>query len=181
MSVNEDVVGTPAKGIVGALLRRAARVTLRSLPHRLPTRAGSAVCAVTSASVLAYVRRSVTAGGLAAGANAVMDLVPDSVRPSPPAFGPDQQRLARWIVACSKGKNLEATCLPRALALWAVLRADGHPAVFCMGASNRSVSDPSHAWVECNGEPVLEGEDPRERFIRFELTGFYPARLVGST
>ena len=181
MSVNERAAGTPATGIVSALLRRAARVTLRLLPRHLPTRAGSAVCAVTSAAVLAYVRRSVTAGGLAAGANAVINLVPDTIRPIPPASDPDQQRLAGWIVAWSKGKKLQATCLPRALALWAVLRADGHPAVFCMGASNRSVSEPSHAWVECDGEPVLEGEDPRERFTRFELNGFYPPRLVGPT
>ena len=179
MNPSARAAGTPATGIVAALLRHAARISLRTFPRNIPTRVGSALCALTSASVLAYVRRSVTVGGLAAGAKAVDALTREHDGSSTPATPPDQQRLARWIVSWSKGQRLEATCLPRALAMWAVLQVDGYPAVFCMGASVRSVSEPSHAWVECNGVPVLEGDDPRERFTRFELAGFYPARLVG--
>ncbi len=186
MTASQRAAGTPATGVVAALLRRSAHVSLRSLPHKFPNRLGNAMCALTSATVLAYVRRSVTVGGLAAGAQAVVNLVPEAADVEKPEgrhddqrlARPDDQRMAQWIARLSKGKRLEATCLPRSLAMWAVLRSDGYPAVFCMGASNQSVSEPSHAWVECNGNPVLERDDPRERYNRFALTGFYPDRLV---
>jgi hypothetical protein len=178
VSSRQKAAGTPASGVVASLLRRSARLSLRSLPHNLPTRFGNALCAVTSATVLAYVRRSVTVGGLAAGAKAVVDLVPKSPKAEIRQPHPDHQNMALWIARFAKTKRLEATCLPRSLAMWAVLEADGYPAVFCMGASNNSVTEPSHAWVECQGNPVLEGEDPRARFARFALSGFYPDRLV---
>lgn len=178
--IRAEQAGTPASGVLASLFRLAARGSIRYFPRDVPGRAGSALCAITSASVLAYVRRSVSVGGLAAGARAVVDLVPVADHQPPNASEPEKQRMARWIVNWSKGNRLEATCLPRSLAMWAVLQADGFPAVFCMGASNKSLTEPSHAWVEVNGLPVLERDDPRVLYTRFALAEFYPARLVSA-
>ena len=181
MATSNKAPGSRPAGFVAKVTVGVARFALRALPSDRPGRFGSALCAFTGAAVLASVRRSVTVGGLAAGAATATALLSqrDHQVTGPVVVRPEEERLARWVVAWSKRRRLHATCLPRSLALWVVLQHNGHPARYCMGASKHSTAEPSHAWVECHGEPVLEGADPRERYVRFDLGTFYPPELVG--
>lgn len=54
-----------------------------------------------------------------------------------------------------------ATCLERALAGWAALRARGADARFVIGVRPGSPQLLAHAWLEVDGRPVDEREDPR--------------------
>jgi len=54
----------------------------------------------------------------------------------------------------------DGPCVPRALAVFAALRARGAPAVFCSGVRRRGAVLEGHAWVELDGEPVTELHEP---------------------
>jgi len=54
----------------------------------------------------------------------------------------------------------DGPCVPRALAVFAALRARGAPAVFCSGVRRRGAALEGHAWVELDGEPVEERRQP---------------------
>jgi hypothetical protein len=56
------------------------------------------------------------------------------------------------------------TCLHRALAGYAALRAAGEEARFVIGVAREGDEVLAHAWVEQAGTPVEEPSDPRGRF-----------------
>ena len=68
---------------------------------------------------------------------------------------------ARMVDAASS--LVGASCLPRSLVLWRLLRTRG--AVIRLGvapASPRSIS--AHAWVELDGRPINDAPDVTERY-----------------
>lgn len=77
-------------------------------------------------------------------------------RPSPVA----PRRMAELVGAASRALPGTTACLPRAIALEALLSRSGHPAELRIGVAplaGRARLD-AHAWVEVGGAPV--GEDP---------------------
>lgn len=50
------------------------------------------------------------------------------------------------------------TCLPRALARYVMARRRGVPVTFVMGVREVNGQLQAHAWIELDGEPVLERE-----------------------
>jgi hypothetical protein len=61
-------------------------------------------------------------------------------------------------------RRLPATCLHRALAGYAALRASGAEPRFVIGVAREGDEVLAHAWIEQGGAPVEEPADPRRRF-----------------
>ena len=61
-------------------------------------------------------------------------------------------------------------CLPRALAIFVLLRARGLPAKLCIGVKRYPFG--AHAWVECLGEVLDDSADywQREPYVRILST-----------
>jgi hypothetical protein len=55
------------------------------------------------------------------------------------------------------------SCLNRALMLYYFLGREGIALAFRIGVSHDEASFHSHAWLELDGEPYLEAENPRDR------------------
>jgi hypothetical protein len=68
--------------------------------------------------------------------------------------GPVTAALRRW----------NTTCLPRALAGYAVLRAHGRDPTFVIGVRPEAGDLAAHAWLEERGLPLDEPGDPRARW-----------------
>jgi hypothetical protein len=70
----------------------------------------------------------------------------------------------RWA---SRARVLPDTCLYRAAARYVVLRAVGVAPRLVVGAASDGAVEAGligHAWVEVDGAPYLEPDDPRARF-----------------
>ena len=66
----------------------------------------------------------------------------------------------RWAVLAAARRLPGTRCLPRALALQALLRQAGVASELRIGvAKNPKGSLVAHAWVDCDGEPFLRDED----------------------
>jgi hypothetical protein len=66
----------------------------------------------------------------------------------------------RWAVLAAAQRLPGTRCLPRALVLQALLRDAGlNPALRIGVARDAGGGLMAHAWVECEGRPVLEHED----------------------
>ena len=64
------------------------------------------------------------------------------------------------------GENslLGGNCIPRSLALFRYLRRSGVPALVRFGIVKSGDSIAGHCWVEADGRPVAERDDPTRRF-----------------
>jgi hypothetical protein len=78
------------------------------------------------------------------------------------------QRVERWI---DRVPSVPKTCLYRAMARFATLRACGVDAVFFLGWPRHGEGH-GHAWVAVAGEPWLEDEDLSSMTVTF----CYPPR-----
>lgn len=84
---------------------------------------------------------------------ALLDRAP--LRPGAAEDAPAAVRgLRRW----------RATCLDRALAGYALLRARGEPARLVIGVDRTGGELRAHAWLERHGAPLAEPGDPRARY-----------------
>jgi hypothetical protein len=77
-----------------------------------------------------------------------------------PGAGGDGERRA----VLDAVRRWPTTCLYRALAGYAALRADGTDVRFVIGVRPDRGDLVAHAWLERGGEPVGETADPRERY-----------------
>ena len=86
---------------------------------------------------------------------------------------PDTDRcssVAKAVSMVSNRRLIGATCLPRSLTTWFLLRRRGIDAVVVLGADVSNTDGlPAHAWVEVEGVPLNEAADIRERFGSFGL------------
>ena len=86
---------------------------------------------------------------------------------------PDQERcinVARAVSMVANRPLIGATCLPRSLTTWFLLRRQGADAVLVIGAGNlRGDELPAHAWVEVDDIPLNEPTDTRDRLGSFGL------------
>lgn len=80
-----------------------------------------------------------------------------------PGWRPEQ---IGWAVGSVARRVPGASCLTRALAMHFLLRRCGHPSELCLGAARGGDGGlEAHAWVECGGRAVIDGDN--ERFTRF--------------
>lgn len=75
-----------------------------------------------------------------------------------PAFPAD--RLAALVTAAARHHLLPMTCLPRALALQALLRRNGIQAELRIGVRREGGALQAHAWIEHAGSPIGEPGEP---------------------
>ena len=76
----------------------------------------------------------------------------------------DTCRLARLVGAASRHHLWPMTCLPRSIALQALLRRHGIEADLRIGVRREDGELRAHAWVEQSGSPVGEPADVELRF-----------------
>ncbi len=89
--------------------------------------------------------------------------------------GSGNARLAPAVAAFSRAENLFVArrapddCLVRSLALYRFLRAAGIPAQHLIGVQRFPFL--AHAWVECDGVPVLDDRQRRQQFTPLARLG----------
>ncbi len=74
--------------------------------------------------------------------------------------------LARQVAIAGALYPGRALCLEQSMLLYALLRRARLPARIRFGVRPRPFE--AHAWVECNGQPVLEDPEILERFLPLE-------------
>jgi hypothetical protein len=75
---------------------------------------------------------------------------------------------ARLVEAAARRGPYRASCLPRSLTLWWLLRRRGIDSELRIGVRKETGRLDAHAWVELRGEVLNDGADVRERFAAFE-------------
>jgi hypothetical protein len=85
---------------------------------------------------------------------------------------------ARLVRAAAIHGRSGATCLPRALVTWAILRGEGVSSDVRIGARCRDGKFEAHAWIEAAGAEIdLDAGDAVDPFVPFDAEGL----LVGLT
>lgn len=77
-------------------------------------------------------------------------------------------RLAALVTAAARHHLIPMTCLPRALALQALLRRNGIQAELRIGVRREAGGLQAHAWVENAGAPVGEPGEPSPSYHPLE-------------
>jgi hypothetical protein len=75
---------------------------------------------------------------------------------------------ARLVDAAARRGVYHATCLPRSLVLWWLLRRRGIDADLRIGVCKEGGEFQAHAWVEYGGVAFNEGAVVSERYASFE-------------
>ncbi len=83
---------------------------------------------------------------------------------SPPRFSLDR---LEWAIQSASRAVPHATCLTQALALHHLLRREGYAGTVQIGVSQAEGRFAAHAWVECNGVPLLSSVGELSRYSRF--------------
>lgn len=74
-------------------------------------------------------------------------------------------RLAALVAAAARHHLRPMTCLPRALALQALLRRNGIQGELRIGVRREAGALQAHAWIEDAGSPLGEPAEPRPRYL----------------
>jgi Transglutaminase-like superfamily len=74
---------------------------------------------------------------------------------------------ARMVGTAARRGPYHATCLPRSLTLWWLLRSRRIDSDLCIGVRKDKGQFEAHAWVELRGLVLNDGSDVRERFMAF--------------
>lgn len=85
-----------------------------------------------------------------------------------------------WAVETVSKVVPHATCLTQAIAAKLLLRWLGQEAQFCLGVARTDGAFRAHAWLECDGRPVLGGSGVQSMVRLPELPddGNLPASLT---
>lgn len=83
---------------------------------------------------------------------------------APPRFSVDR---LEWAIQSASRAVPHATCLTQALALHHLLRREGYAGTVQIGVSQAGGRFAAHAWVECNGVPLLSSLSELSRYSRF--------------
>jgi hypothetical protein len=79
---------------------------------------------------------------------------------SPQSLGRWVNRVGRWVPG--------SRCLDRSLSLASLLADQGTPCSLMIGANKPPQGLAAHAWVEFDGQPIAEIDDPRLKFVVLE-------------
>ena len=77
------------------------------------------------------------------------------------------RRIAHLVDAAARHGPFHATCLPRSLTLHRLLRERGIEAHLRLGVRKIAGSLEAHAWIERDGEPLIESAQIDGRFAAF--------------
>jgi hypothetical protein len=75
---------------------------------------------------------------------------------------------ARLVEAAARRGPYRATCLPRSVTLWWLLRRRGIDSDLRIGVRKEAGKFEAHAWVELRGLVLNDDEEVRERFAAFD-------------
>ncbi len=75
---------------------------------------------------------------------------------------------ARLVETAARRGLYHASCLPRSLTLWWLLRRHGIDIALCIGVRKNEGRFEAHAWVELQGRILNDREDVRQRFSAFD-------------
>ena len=78
------------------------------------------------------------------------------------------QNIARVLGIASRHGFYQATCLPRSLALWWLLKSQGIECDIRIGVRKSDAGLDAHAWVEYLGRPLDDSQEVHENFSAFE-------------
>jgi hypothetical protein len=76
--------------------------------------------------------------------------------------------MARLVDAAARHGPYPATCLPRSLTLWWLLRRRGIDSYLCIGVRKEAGRLQAHAWVELGNLVLNDDSDVRNRFAAFD-------------
>jgi hypothetical protein len=82
---------------------------------------------------------------------------------SPPRFSVDR---LEWAIQSASRTVPHATCLTQALALHHLLRREGYAGTVQIGVRQAEGRFAAHAWVECDGVPLLSSVGELSRYSR---------------
>lgn len=85
--------------------------------------------------------------------------------------------LARLVDVAARRGLYRASCLPRSLTLWWLLRSRGIDNDLCVGVRKEEGQFEAHAWVELRGLVLNDPNHIRQRFVAFDRA----IRPVGGT
>lgn len=92
--------------------------------------------------------------------------------PVTPLAPREQARVVALAVKRAAARLPYATCLPRSLTLWAMLRRRQIMADLHVGVQKEADIFKAHAWVEVEGEVLNDRGDVRDRFAAFDRSLF---------
>jgi hypothetical protein len=78
------------------------------------------------------------------------------------------RQMARLVDVAARHGLYAASCLPRSLALWWLLRRRGIDSYVCIGVRKKANQIEAHAWVELQGCALNDDSDVRQRFAAFD-------------
>jgi hypothetical protein len=79
----------------------------------------------------------------------------------------DARGMARMVDVAARHGLVRATCLPRSLVLWWLLRRQGIDSELRIGVRKEAGRFEAHAWVELHGVVLNDGGEVHERFAAF--------------
>jgi hypothetical protein len=80
----------------------------------------------------------------------------------------EARAVARMVEAAARHGLYRATCLPRSLILWSLLRRRGIAGDLCIGVRKDRGRLEAHAWVELRGAVLNDRDDVCNRFAAFD-------------
>jgi hypothetical protein len=89
-------------------------------------------------------------------------------RPVPPDADERAAASTRVVGAVARRLPYARTCLPRSIALWALLRRQGIDSEVVIGVRPGGAPLDAHAWVEREGVPLNERPDIVASYLRME-------------
>jgi Transglutaminase-like superfamily len=78
------------------------------------------------------------------------------------------QKTCRMVKAAARYGPGHPTCLEQSLALWFLLQRQGMPAQLRIGVRKLPEKFEAHAWVECDGVALNQGEEVHQHYAAFE-------------
>jgi hypothetical protein len=92
-----------------------------------------------------------------------------TIKTDEPALLHHGRAIARLVEAAARHGLYRATCLPRSLTLWWLLRRSGIDSALCIGVRKEETRFEAHAWEELCGTVLNDSADVRQRFTAFDL------------
>jgi hypothetical protein len=80
----------------------------------------------------------------------------------------EARRISRLVGVATRHGVYPATCLPRSLVLWFLLRREGIEGALCLGTRKEAGRFEAHAWIELAGVVLNDSEDVRLRYAAFD-------------
>jgi hypothetical protein len=88
------------------------------------------------------------------------------------------QKTCRMVKAAAHYGPGHPTCLEQSLVLWFLLQGRGIPAQLRIGVRKLPEKFEAHAWVECDGVALNQGEEVHRHYAAFEAEFSQPGENV---